>query len=201
MNNDQKALASLVAKRNAAAADLERFRKSARELGQAEQVATKATAEASLQLEAATMAKVKGEANNTANARAVYQTALADLACAETESRAAARVVSEAEASLDTLTKQAAHQAVEVCKAIAQHGEQALLDSAKAFGKQLARRRAITRAARAASAATGLNSDPVSELHQACPLKLKLDDLIEGKELDAIGYSEQDLLAARIGDA
>jgi hypothetical protein len=202
VNRDQQILASLIAKRNAAAADYERYRHAAKSLTQSEQVADKATEEAAAQLEAAMVAKIKGDGDgDTSAARAAYQTALAALAVAEAEARAGKIVVADAEATLETLTKQAAHQAVEVCKAIAKHDEVTLREAAEAFGKQLARRRAITRAARAASATTGLNSDPVAELNLNNPLKLKLDELIDGKELDAIFYAEQDLLNAKLGGA
>lgn len=201
MNNDQKLLASLLSKRNAAAADLARYRQAAKALTQAEQVADQATEDASADLEAAMVSKIKGDGGDTTAARAAYQAALAALAVAEAEARAGKVVVADAETNLDTLTKQAAHQAVEVCKAIAQHDEAALLDAGREFGKHLARRNAIIRAARAASATTGLNADPVAELNDNNPIKLELDELISGKDLDAIGYGEQDLLDAKLGRA
>jgi hypothetical protein len=199
---EQKALSIAIAKRDAAKASLERFRQSVAALAAAEQTATKAEAEARAQLEAAIVAKVKGngEPDTTASARNVYQLAMADLAVAETEHAAGERVVTEAERDLEQLSKAAHRAAVEVAKAVAAHEQPRLVAAARAYGQALHRHKALIRFARAASADSGLIADPIADIQNANnPLKLQIDALTSGTELDPLRLTESEMLEAKIG--
>lgn len=199
MNILQQTLAIAIAKRDAAKATLERFRQSVASLAQAEQTASKGESDARALLENATMAKVRGDGDTTANARAVYHTAMADLAVAETEHAAGKRVVAEAEHELEQLTKASHRAAVDVAKAIAAAEEPALILAARRYGNALARHKSLIRFARAASADAGTVSDPIADLNSNNPLKLQLDALTNPQVIDSsFAVTEASLLDAKV---
>jgi hypothetical protein len=74
-----------------------------------------------------------------------------------------------------------------------------LIAAASAFGQSLAKRRALIRFARAASADSGLVADPVADLNSSNPLKVKVDAMISGADFEPVGLSEQAVLDEELG--
>jgi hypothetical protein len=197
---EQKALAVLIAKREKAEQQLTLCRQRVHVLGDVEQAAQKAEAEAQARLNDAAAEKVRTGNDTTAEARAAYQQAIADLAVAETEAAAGRRVILEDRTDLATLERDVHRQCAIVAKAIAEHEQPRLVATARAFGEALARHKSLIRFARAKSADSGLIADPIADIQNSNnPLKLQIDDLINGKDLEAVALTEQAMLDAKIG--
>jgi hypothetical protein len=198
---EQKALAVLIAKREAARAQLDRYKASVHVLADAEETARKAEGAAQANLQEAAVNKIKTGTDTTVNARAVYDAAMRALQAAETEHAAGKRVVLEAAHELDQLTKEVHRQCVEVAKSIAAHDEPNLVAAARAYGEALHRHRSLISFARAASADSGLVADPVADLNSNNPLKLQIDTLIAGTDLQPVGLTESSMLDAKLSEA
>jgi hypothetical protein len=167
-------------------------------LADAEQAAHRAEADAQQALHEAAADKVRTGTDTTAAARSAYQQAMADLAVAETEHEAGKRVVLESEHELKQVAKDAHKMAAQVAKSIADAEEPSLVAAARTYGEKVARHRALTRFARAASADGGSIVDPIPELNANNPLAALLQDLTAGRDVE-LHFSEQTLLDAKLG--
>jgi hypothetical protein len=98
--SEQKTLAVLIGKREAARKRLQTYKHSVHLLAEAEQLAEKSESSARANLNQVTQEKIKTGNDQTANARALYSQAMLDLQVATAEHEAGKQVVLQAEHEL-----------------------------------------------------------------------------------------------------
>jgi len=196
----QKTLGVAIGKRNQAEENLQKYKATLYRLQEVDAAAQKAEADAQANLNQLMQEKIKTGVDATANARAVYSQAMLDLQIATTEHEAGKVVVMQAEHELTQLGRSASRAAVDVARAIAEAHVPGLLTDAKRYSNALQRYKALVRFARAASADSGLISDPIPDLANSNnALRLRLDELINRQTLDdSFTLTEASLLDAKL---